>query len=149
MARHIQYNQKLADQIIRQYASGDTIEDIIKPPTMPTRITVWRWRESHPAFGSAYDLAKSAHASALVDKAMYLVMNADVKTAKLADVQQRFLTWCASKLHRDMWGDKVQLDVNIAVDLSPALLEATQRMASVGALPQVIDTQAKQLADNP
>ncbi len=148
MARHIQYNEKIADEIIRRYASGDTIEKIIKPPTMPTRITVWRWRESHPTFGSAYDLARAAHASALVDKAMYLVMNADIKGAKLADVQQRFLTWCASKLHRDMWGDKVQLEVNITVDISPTLLEATNRMRAVGVgAPQVIEANAKQLSN--
>ncbi len=132
MARTSNYNEKIGNKIINQYASGTILEDVLKPTTMPTRMTVFNWRRKYTEFGNAFDLAMAEHANALIDKAFKVVMNADIKSAKLADVQQRFLTWCASKLNRKQYGDKIDIDVRQTIDISESLALAVSRMRSIG-----------------
>ena len=132
MGRPSKYNKRLADRILSEYGAGRTLADITKAAGMPSRITVYAWRSKFPEFGAAYERAAAAHSEALVDLARSLVLTADSKGAKLADVQQRFLTWCASKIHRAAWGDKVDINVTKTIDISPALALAVERMAAVG-----------------
>ena len=100
MARPSKYNQSLGEEILSRYADGETLTQICKDEHMPKRNTIYRWRSDYPEFGEAYLLAQEERADALVDMARNAVMTADNKTAKLADVQQRFLTWNASRLNR-------------------------------------------------
>ncbi len=145
MARPSKYNQSLGEKILSRYADGATFTQICMDKHVPKRNTIYRWRSDYPKFGEAYLLAREQHADALVDMARDAVMTADSKTAKLADVQQRFLTWNASKLNRAAYGDKLEVSHNVTLDLAPALAEAMKRMAAV--TPTVLDVPVKELVE--
>ncbi len=144
MARPSKYNEALGKRILALYASGSTIAEVVSQKGMPDRTTVYRWRTNYPEFGKAYDLAVEAHVEALIDKGMDIVMNTEPKAAKMAKVQSDFLCWLASKLNRAKYGDKLDITQTVIMDLSPALLEATKRMQSIG-VGTVIDVPSKQL----
>ncbi len=145
MARPSKYNQSLGEEILSRYSNGETLTKISMDKHMPKRNTIYRWRSDYPEFGESYLLALAQHADALVDMAWDAVMSADSKTARLADVQQRFLTWNASKLNRAMYGDKLEVSHNVTLDLAPALAEAMKRMAAV--TPPALDVPVKQLVE--
>ncbi len=132
MARPSKYNEALGKRILVLYASGSTIAEVVSQKGMPDRTTVYRWRTNYPEFGKAYDLAVEAHVEALIDKGMTIVMNTEPKAAKMAKVQSDFLCWLASKLNRAKYGDKIDIQHSVVVDIAPALLEATKRMREVG-----------------
>jgi hypothetical protein len=145
MARPSKYNQSLGEEILSRYSNGETLTKISMDKHMPKRNTIYRWRRSYPEFGEEYLLALEQHADALVDMARDAVMTADSKTARLADVQQRFLTWNASKLNRAMYGEKIEVSHSVQIDIAPQLQAAMQRMSELR--PPVIDVSVKQLVE--
>ncbi|RLC99487.1 MAG: hypothetical protein DRI46_09385 [Chloroflexi bacterium] len=141
----MRYSKKHADIVLKEYAMGRTLKDILTPKGMPDRVSVYKWRFDIPVFGTHYNMAAKAHAHALVDIARNKVMTADSKNAKLADVQQRFLTWCASKIDRDNWGEKIQLEAEVIVDVAPMLQQALKRLSTIKPLP-LQEAKAKQIS---
>ncbi len=138
--RPSKFNQKLADEILRLYASGKTITEIVKANKMPARMTVYRWRDYVPEFGKAYLLALEAHIEAMIDDVKLRVMRAGSKEAKLVDVQFKSISWLASKLNRAKYGDKIDIDITKTLDITPALADALKRM-------KAIETPAKNILD--
>ncbi len=111
---------------------------------MPKRNTVYRWRSDYPEFGDAYLLAQEEHVDALVDEAGQIV---DTElNPQLAKVRSDHRRWLASRLCRDKYGDKIELNHKHTIDIGPALLEATKRMQSIG-VGNMIDASVKQLVE--
>ena len=111
---------------------------------MPKRNTVYRWRQSYPDFGDAYLLAQEEHVDALVDEAGQIV---DTElNPQLAKVRADHRRWLASRLCRDKWGDKIELNHKYTIDIGPTLLEAAKRMQSIG-VGNVIDVPVEQLVE--
>ncbi len=109
---------------------------------MPKRHTVYRWRLSFPAFGDSYLLALEEQVDALVDEAGEIVdTELNPQRAKVRADHRR---WLASRLCRDKWGDKVELNHKHAIDIGPELKLAVERMRSV-CVSTVIDAPVKQL----
>jgi hypothetical protein len=52
----------------------------------------------------------------------------------------------ASKLNRQKYGDKLDIQHNVTIDIGPALLDATKRMQSIG-VGNVIDVPVKELEE--
>ncbi len=97
---------------------------------MPKRNTVYRWRQSYPEFGEKYLLAEAEHTDALIDEAGQIV---DTElNPQLAKVRADHRKWLASRLNRQKYGDKLELNHKHTIDIGPALLEATKRMKSIG-----------------
>ncbi len=148
--RPSKYNQKLADEILRLYSSGKTILDIIQNNKMPSRVTIYRWRDSFPAFGKAYLIALDAHIESMIDDVRKRVMGADSKQAKLVDVQFKSISWLASKLNRAKYGDKIDIDITKTLDITPALADALKRMKEIEApAKNVLDVPCEIIADSP
>lgn len=144
MARPTKYNIALGNRILKYYSDGKTILSITKIKGMPSRNTIYLWRKDFPEFGLAYIVACECNADSVVESRYEALINADVSEAKLASEQWKAGTWLASKINRAKYGDKLDIQHSVTIDLSPALLEATQRMASVGAItPQLIEAQSK------
>lgn len=144
--RPSKYNDVLAMEILKEYASGKTLVEIATANRMPSRWSIYRWRFLYPDFDKEFLKACECHSDAIVEQAFANVMNADSKEAKLVDVQFKSSSWLASKINRNKYGDKLDIQHNVTIDLSPALIEATQRMASVGAItPKLIEAQSKDL----
>ncbi len=130
--RPSKYTEERGEQILSLYAQGKTILQITKLKGMPSRITIYNWRTAYPEFGKAYDLAVECNADYIVEKAYNKVENASSAEAKLVDVQFKSTSWLASKLNRNKYGDKIDIDITKTLDISPALADAVKRMASVG-----------------
>ena len=97
---------------------------------MPKRNTVYRWRLSYPEFGEAYTLAQEEHVDALVDEAGEIVdTKLNPQRAKVRADQRR---WLASRLNRQKYGDKLDIQHNHTLDISQALALAAKRMESIG-----------------
>ncbi len=61
-----------------------------------------------------------------------------------AKVRADYRKWLASKLNRNKYGDKIDVNHNVSIDIAPALLAATERLNTLGI---VIDVPAKQLEE--
>ena len=102
---------------------------------MPKRTTIYRWRKDYPDFGNAYLLAQEEHVDALIDQAGDIVDSE--LNPQLAKVKADHRRWLASRLNRQKYGDKLDVQHNHTLDISPALALAAKRMKSIGVgLPQ-------------
>ncbi len=97
---------------------------------MPKRNTVYRWRLSYPDFGEAYLLAQEEHVDALVDQAGEIVDTE--QNPQLGKLKADHRRWLASRLNRQKYGDKLDVQHNHTLDISPALALAVKRMKSIG-----------------
>ena len=130
MARPSKYTKKIADKILSRYANGETLSAICKDKNSPKRNTVYRWRQSYPEFGDAYEMAIEEHTDALIDQAGEIVDNE--VNPQLAKVRADHRRWLASKLNRARYGDKLDVQHNHTLDISPVLALAVKRMKSIG-----------------
>ncbi len=132
MARPTKYNEERAKQILDLYSDGENLQQIEKRRNFPSRRTILRWRTDFPEFGKLYDQALLSYSEAIIEEALQI---ADTEyDAKKAKNRIDIRTWIASKYNRSRFGDKLDIQHNVTIDLSPALIEATQRMSSVGAI---------------
>jgi hypothetical protein len=130
MARPTKYNPKLANRILDLYSSGKTLQTIEKQKGIPSRRTIATWRTQYPEFGKLYDTALLAYSECIIEEALQI---ADTETdAKKAKNRIDIRTWIASKYNRPRFGDKLDIQHNVTLDISDTLLEATQRMQSIG-----------------
>ncbi len=127
MARPSKYNQSLGKEILSRYADGETLTKICKDDDMPKRNTVYRWRTQYPEFGKAYLLAQEEHVDALVDEACQIVdTELDAQRAKVRADHRR---WLASRLNRNKYGDKIEVNQKQTLDIAPVLAAAMDRLA--------------------
>ncbi len=130
MARPSKFTELIAEEILSRYADGETLSDICKDKNMPKRNTVYRWRSDYPDFGEAYTLALEQHVDALVDEAGQIV---DTElNPQLAKVRADHRRWLASRLNRNKYGDKIEINQNVTLDIAPQLIEAQKRLQAVG-----------------
>ena len=143
--RKSKYNEEVASEILRRFASGEKLTAICKPDRMPSRITVFNWKSAHPGFAKAYEEATESHTEALLDKLHELVMSCDDKSAKSAKVKADYITWFVSKLNRAKYGDKIDIQHNVNIDISKTLQEAMSRMQSLGHDQNIINVSCQEL----
>jgi len=130
VARPSKYSRIIAEEILLRYADGEMLSKICKDKHMPKRNTVYRWRLSYPDFGNAYRLAVEEHTDALVDEAGEIV---DTElNPQLAKVRADHRRWLACRLNRSKYGDKLDIVQTKVLDITPALAQAVERMASIG-----------------
>ncbi len=144
MGRPSKYNEKLALEILKLYSERVSIREIVKAKSMPSRQTILAWRSAYPEFDKAYQKAVEAHTEALVDQALDIVDNSD--DPRKSKVQADFRMWLVSKLNRQKYGERVLVNHNHTLDISPMLLEATKRMKAIGT-GNVIDAPAPELIE--
>ncbi len=130
MGRPSKYNDKIASEILRRFASGEKLTDICKLARMPSRFTVFTWKSMFPEFNKAYQSAMECYVDFLVAEGLTIVdTDPDAKRAKN---RSDYRMWLAGKLHRSQYGDKIDVQHNITVDISPALSSAIDKMRSLG-----------------
>jgi hypothetical protein len=64
------FTPKLASEILRRTAEGETLSSICLDPKMPNRSNVWEWQEKHPEFRDNLTRAREEQAYAWVDQAV-------------------------------------------------------------------------------
>jgi hypothetical protein len=102
---------------------------------MPKRNTVYRWRLSYPDFGEAYQLAVEEHTDALIDEAGEIVDTE--QNPQLGKLKADHRRWLASRLNRQKYGDKLDVQHNHTLDITPIISKALERLSNLDmGLPQ-------------
>ncbi len=148
MGRPTKYNEKLSLEILKLYSEGNSIRNIVKGKSMPSRQTILAWRYAYPEFDKAYKVALKAHTEAVADEIKEIVLSCDDKTAKSAKVKADYLSWLISRLNRQAFGDKLEVNHNHTIDIAPALALAVKRMEAIGVgtlAPELIEADSDTL----
>ena len=96
---------------------------------------MYRWRLSYLEFGDAYQLAVEEHTDALVDEAGEIVDTE--QNPQLGKLKADHRRWLASRLNRQKYGDKLDVQHNHSLDVSPIISKALERLSNIGVgLPQ-------------
>ena len=102
---------------------------------MPKRTTIYRWRKDYPDFGNAYLLAQEEYIDALIDQAGDIVDSE--LNPQLARVKADHRRWLASRLNRQKYGDKLDVQHNHTLDITPIISKALERLSNISVgLPQ-------------
>jgi hypothetical protein len=130
--RPSKYNDTIAAELLKEYSGGKTLVSICNANRMPSRWSIYRWRAANPEFDKEFLKACECHADAIIEKAFDGVMTGDKSESKLLDVQFKASSWLASKVNRAKYGDKLELNHNVTLDISQAMTLALTRMKSIG-----------------
>lgn len=130
MARHTRFKPEIAAEIIRLHSGGKSIRKIVREDrTMPSRMTIYNWRDAHPDFGVALDNAKRCCADEFAEAIVDIADTED--DAKKAKNRIDSRIWLASKIHRKQYGDKFEIEVNQKINIGPVLANAMARLKHV------------------
>lgn len=139
MVMPTKYNKDIAKKILDLYSSGKNLDHIEAKNGYPSRRTIYTWRIDHPDFGALYDIALLSYSEALIEQALDI---ADTETdAKKAKNRIDIRTWIASKYNRARFGDKIEIEQTIKLDISKPLELAMARMNAVKPLVEVVAKQ--------
>jgi len=138
------YDPKIAKKFLDLYASGKTMRKIFEAnKDFPSRWSVYRWRKDNPDFDELFILASECFADNVVEEAFDNIKDeTDAKRAKLLDVQFKVSTWYAAKINRAKYGDRIDVEHTVKLDISKPLQLAMSRIQSIKPL---IEASAKQI----
>lgn len=71
------FSQALADEICERMALGETYHKICEDAHMPETVSLWRWRQKHPEFGSAFARAQVDQVQTWADQIVTLIDEAE------------------------------------------------------------------------
>jgi len=107
MARPSKYTKKLADNICKQIADGESVRKICEKKSMPNASTVHAWVLDNEAFSKQYARAKSIGAEIEFEELDDIAKNEpDVQRARLRVDTKK---WSLSKKIPKKYGDKLDL----------------------------------------
>lgn len=126
--RQVRYTPRIANDILRRYGAGESISEICADPSMPDRMTLWRWRQERDDFATAFARARQSNAETIEDHMLDIERRVqggelDPQAANVVLTSQR---WRARVLHPERFSERAQHDVRhsggigfaITVDLS-------------------------------
>jgi hypothetical protein len=102
------YTPELADQYLTRLAEGELTVEISAESGMPSRATIFRWREAHPEFRNAYARAREMQAQACAEKAVLAGRKATPEDAAAARVRFDADRWLAARLDPNNYCERVQ-----------------------------------------
>ena len=111
----MKYSTALAEKIAERVAAGDLLRDVAKAKDMPLLETLRRWRKRHEEFAKLLAEAFTESAETLVtemaDIRAELKGELDLGACRSAEIRLRNLTWLVSKLDKERYGDRQQVEV--------------------------------------
>ncbi len=130
----------IVETICERLASGKALAEICRGKGMPTTRTFLRWADEDEAVAAEYTRALQARAewfAAEHDRIRKTAIDRDSATA--ARVQLNGLEWQMSKMAPKRYGDRIDVDVGVKIDLTSILerrrqnvLEANERLGIAG-----------------
>ncbi len=134
------FNAKIAVKILEAYSSGKNLDQIEKKKGFPSRRSILRWRSQFPEFGAAYSEALDAYTDSIIEECISIAeTELDPKRAK---VKIDIRTWIASRINRVRWGDRLEINQTVTLDITPALKAAVARMKAVAEPVKTLDVPA-------
>jgi len=122
MAGIAQYDmQKTVDEVCTQLAKGKTLAEICRKPEMPNPATVYSWGHADIAIGRQIAHARLSGYDAMAERVLKVSRQ---RSDSMVDVQCRRLEIettlrLLSKWDAQRYGDKLQVDSNVTISVSP------------------------------
>jgi hypothetical protein len=107
------YTPEIAAKICERMIEGEDIVTICKDPEMPSRRTVYRWMDEHPAFNTQCARAREGLADFEAARIAKIAQDCTPESAPADRVKLAALQWLASKRAPKKWGDRVEIDAKI------------------------------------
>lgn len=99
------YTPKIADEICRRLAEGESLRSICEEKAMPSRESVRRWLLDNETFRGQYARAREDQADAYADDVVRIAdLELDPNRARVRIDARK---WAAGKLKPKVYGDKV------------------------------------------
>lgn len=140
------YSDIEIEEVWRRHAKGEYLQDICREKGMPSFDQVINRTTESPELSRIAAVAREEFSHDLA-KQTIAIADADVDAPRARNrIAAR--QWLAGKYARQVFGDKVELNVTGSVSVGAALEEARRRVRPISdlseqALPQVIDLQAE------
>jgi hypothetical protein len=93
------YTPKLAEEICRRLANGESLKAIARDPGMPCAATVYHWLERRPEFEEMYVRARQRQAETLMDEAREVALAATPKSVWADRLRFDTIRWLTARLH--------------------------------------------------
>lgn len=116
------YSKAIEDQIVERMIDGESLVSICRDPAMPSRMTVYRWFDEHPAFDARCARAREALADYLVDKIEQMASETNEENHQSQKVKISTAQWRAMKMAPRLYGDK-RFNENTGKDGGPIVTE--------------------------
>lgn len=127
MGRPSDYTDEVALEICAQIAEGKSLRSICKAEGLPSLRTVMRWLNEREAFQQQYARAREDQADSLADELIDIADRDDLDpNDKRVRLDAR--KWAASKLKPKKYGDRLELDGAVQLNLSERLRAARERV---------------------
>ena len=99
VGRPTSYDEDLGIEICRRVANGERVSKICSEDGCPDRITVLRWRDTHPEFGRLYMLAIRCRIEDIADECLDIVDNCTKEDLVLVKEQLHERHFMLANLH--------------------------------------------------
>lgn len=130
--------EKIWPEILERIANGESLASALRNPGMPSYALAKNHLRSDPALREAYDQAIEDRAALLAEELIDLAdtpipegLDPASRSAWVQHLRVRLDTrkWIASRVYRQLYGDKVDVAVtDVQIDLSAALEAARKRI---------------------
>lgn len=132
--------RKTVESICERLAGGESLAAICRDAGMPTTRTFLRWADQDEMIADEYGRALAARAEWFTAEHDRIRVTAvDRESAAAARVQLTALEWQMSKMAPKRYGDRIDVEVGVKVDLTSILdrrrqrvLEANERLGIAG-----------------
>jgi hypothetical protein len=128
---------KIWPEILERIANGESLAAALRQPGMPSYALAKIHLRSDPALREAYDQAIEDRAALLAEELIELAdtpipegLDPASRSAWVQHLRVRLDTrkWIASRVYRQLYGDKVEISTQVQVDLSAAMDAAEKRL---------------------
>lgn len=112
MARALEFDQAIADEICDKLAQGLSLRKICgaeRDDFLPGQNTVYRWLDENEAFAKQYARARILQAHSKFDEAAEVADAATAENVHVARLKIDTIKWQAGKLAPKIYGDKLAL----------------------------------------
>jgi len=147
MNEQYKYTPEIGQTVARYFAAGYTFGEIAElGPWAPTAGVISSWRAEYDDFDKLITSKEKAHADALIDQTIDIADNDwDHKRAAVRIKARQFK---ASKLNRDKYGEKVEVNHTLGLDMGALLAEAEKRLVTSHGMVDVTPTTPAQSGED-
>ena len=145
MARPTKFTTALAETICERIAAGESLIAICSEGTMPDKSAVYRWLSQDEDFAGKYRIARELQADSLFDEILQIAdtpqigertktdKDGNTETTEGDMIEHRRLQidarkFMAAKLKPKKYGDRLEIEARIDVDLAERLERARRRL---------------------
>ena len=113
----VQLTPQMQDKIVELLSNGQSMRQICQLDDMPSRATMLRWLAKDTEFEAKCARAREDQADFMDDLILEAANNCDETNAQSTRVKIAAYQWRASKLKPKKYGDKIQNETDMKVEV--------------------------------